>query len=51
VATNRAAYVFVPSVFGENILTAEFGMISTETAFWDKFLMRTFTCRSTFLYG
>jgi hypothetical protein len=23
----RAAYVFVPSVFGENISTAEFGMI------------------------
>jgi hypothetical protein len=30
-----AAYVFVPSVFGENILTAEFGMISAETASWD----------------
>jgi hypothetical protein len=27
-----AAYVFVPFVFGENIPTAEFGMISTETA-------------------
>jgi hypothetical protein len=24
-----AVYVFVPSVFGENIPTAEFGMIST----------------------
>ncbi len=31
----RAAYVFVPSVFGENIPTAEFGMISAETACWD----------------
>jgi hypothetical protein len=30
-----AAYVFVPSVFGENIPTAEFGMISAETACWD----------------
>ncbi len=30
-----AAYVFVPSVFGENIPTSEFGMISAETAFWD----------------
>jgi hypothetical protein len=28
-------YVFVPSVFGENIPTAEFGMIPTETACWD----------------
>jgi hypothetical protein len=27
-----AAYVFVLSVFGENIPTAEFGMISAETA-------------------
>jgi hypothetical protein len=39
---------------GENIPTDEFGMISAETACWDierKFLMRTFTCRSTFLYG
>ncbi len=27
-----AAYVFAPSVFGENIPTAEFGMISAETA-------------------
>jgi hypothetical protein len=49
------AYVFVPSVFRENIPTAEFGMISAETACWDiekiaKFLMRTFTCCSTFLY-
>jgi hypothetical protein len=26
-----AAYVFVPSVFGENIPTTEFGMISAET--------------------
>ena len=30
-----AAYVFVPSVFGENIPTAEFEMISAETACWD----------------
>jgi len=30
-----AAYDFVPSVFGENIPTAEFGMLSTETACWD----------------
>ncbi len=29
------AYVFVPSVIGENILTAEFGMKSAETACWD----------------
>jgi hypothetical protein len=27
--------VFVPSVFGENIPTAEFGMMSAETAFWN----------------
>ncbi len=30
-----AAYDFVPSVFGENIPIAEFGMLSTETACWD----------------
>jgi hypothetical protein len=30
-----AAYVFVPSVFGESIPSAEFGMISGETACWD----------------
>jgi hypothetical protein len=30
-----SCYVFVPSVFGENIPTAEFGMISPETACWD----------------
>jgi hypothetical protein len=30
-----SAYVFVPSVFGENIPTAEFGMILAETACWD----------------
>jgi hypothetical protein len=30
-----AAFVFVPSVFGENIPTAEFGMVSAETACWD----------------
>jgi hypothetical protein len=28
-------YVFVPSVFGENIPTAEFGMVSAEAACWD----------------
>jgi hypothetical protein len=33
--------------------TAEFGIISAETACWEnnQILMRTFTCRSTFLYG
>jgi hypothetical protein len=52
-----ATFVFVHSDFGENIPTAEFGMMSEETACWDeerkiaKFLKRTFTCRSTFLYG
>ncbi len=30
-----AAFVSVPSVFGENIPAAEFGMISAETACWD----------------
>jgi hypothetical protein len=30
-----AAYVFVHSVLGENILTDEFGMISAETNCWD----------------
>ncbi len=30
-----AVFVFVPSVFGENISTAEFGIISAETACWD----------------
>jgi hypothetical protein len=30
-----AAFVFVPSVFGENIPAAEFEMISAETACWD----------------
>jgi hypothetical protein len=30
-----AAYVFIPSVFGENIPSAAFGMISAETACWD----------------
>ncbi len=29
------AVVFVPSVLGENIPTAEFGMVSAETACWD----------------
>ncbi len=51
-----AAYDSIPSIFGENIPTAEFGMISPETSCWDiekkiaKFLMRTFTCHSTFFY-
>jgi hypothetical protein len=31
-----AAFIFVPSVFGDNFPTYEFGkMISPETAFWD----------------
>jgi hypothetical protein len=30
----RAAYVFVPSVLGENNTTAEYGMIPAETACW-----------------
>ncbi len=30
-----AIYVFVPSVFWENIPTAEFAKISAETAWWD----------------
>jgi hypothetical protein len=30
-----AAFVFVPSVFVENISTDEFGMIPAETACWD----------------
>jgi hypothetical protein len=29
-----AANIFVPFVLGENIPTAEFGMISAETAWW-----------------
>jgi hypothetical protein len=29
------AFVFVPSVFGENIPIAEFEIISAETACWD----------------
>jgi hypothetical protein len=41
-----AAVVFVPSVFGENIPTVELGQRKKIA----KFLMRTFTCRSTFLY-
>ncbi len=52
--TYLAASVFVPSAFGENIPIAEFGMISTETAYWDikensQILMRT--CCSTLLYA
>jgi hypothetical protein len=30
-----AALFFVPSIFGENIPTAELGMVSAETACWD----------------
>jgi hypothetical protein len=30
-----AAFVFVPSGFGEYIPTAEFGMVSAETACWE----------------
>jgi hypothetical protein len=50
-----AAYVFVPSVLGENIPTAKFRMISAKFAAGtlkenSQILMRTFTCRSTFLY-
>ena len=30
-----AAFVFVPSVFGEKFPTAEFGMISAETFCWE----------------
>jgi hypothetical protein len=33
--SNLAAFVFVPSVFEENIPTAEFGTILAETACWD----------------
>jgi hypothetical protein len=33
--SNLAAFVFVPSVFRENIPTAAFGMISKETACWE----------------
>jgi hypothetical protein len=46
-----ASFVFIPSVFRENIPTAEFGLVSTETVSWDvekaNILMRTFTRRST----
>jgi hypothetical protein len=54
----RAAYVFVPSVFGGNIPAAEFGTISIgrncllgHRKKIAKFLMRIFSCRSTFLYA
>jgi hypothetical protein len=30
-----AVFVFVPSVFGENIPTAEFGTLLEETACWE----------------
>jgi hypothetical protein len=33
---NHLAFVFVPSVFGENIPTAEYGIVSAKTACWDK---------------
>ncbi len=52
-----AAFVFVPSVFGEKFSTAEFWIISAETSCWEierkinNCLMRTVTCRSTFLCG
>ncbi len=52
----QAAHVIVPSVFGENISAAEFWNDIGRNACWGierkkaKFLMRTFTCRSTFLY-
>jgi hypothetical protein len=32
---NLAAFVFVPSVFGEKFPTAEFRMISAETSCWE----------------
>jgi hypothetical protein len=35
IITTLAAFVFVPSVFGENIPTAEFGMVSTDIACWN----------------
>jgi hypothetical protein len=33
--THLAAFVFVPSVFGEKFPTAEFWMISAETSCWE----------------
>jgi hypothetical protein len=52
-----AAFIFVPSVFGEKFPTAEFWNYIARN-FWlgnrmkiSKCLMRTFTCHSTFLYG
>jgi hypothetical protein len=33
--SSLTAFVFVPSVFGENIPTAEFGMISADTSCWE----------------
>jgi hypothetical protein len=33
--STRHAFVFVPSVFGENIPTAEFEVVSAETVCWD----------------
>jgi hypothetical protein len=30
-----ASFVFAPFVFGENIPTSQFGIISAETACWD----------------
>jgi hypothetical protein len=52
VVTNLS--VGYPSVFGGNISTAEFGMMSAETACWDipyRKKIAKFTSRSTFLYG
>jgi hypothetical protein len=52
-----AAFVFVPSVFGENIPTAEFGNATGRNCLMGhrkkiaKIVMRNFTCSSTFLYG
>jgi hypothetical protein len=51
------AFIFVPSVFGEKFLTAEFlndigrNFLLGNRKKIAKCLMRTFTCRSTFLYG
>jgi hypothetical protein len=51
-----AAFVFVPSIFGQNVPTAEFlndfgrNFLLGNRKKIAKCLMRTFTCRSTFLY-
>jgi hypothetical protein len=52
-----AAFVLVPSVFGEKFPRAEFwndicrNFLLGSRKKIAKCLMRTFTCRSTFLYG